>query len=402
MLLATLLTAALAQEPSPADLSAHTAFLWQGFEHRWRRRAFGSFAVPHRVSRFANLITDEQHLLAPGGLRSTASVAFAQSTGVDGDWMVPAAFLSRLHAPDVQVRREQRTFAFADQVQDPDAPRAFRRFHEVLRVPAPDVDTAAVVLLGGMAIRSKCLDGDDLCNSDGLWPYRFGIELSPCARVDDELVCPLQVEIGRAWTPNRGGVKLIEEKPVSERMSIEIDVPLILLSGTSEALAATPIVFERAMASNREQIAGAQQIPVPVPGGDRYPHATVGLTALGFEFYPAGTRNDLENRGRYVGGWDLHVRPAAYDPTAGLFTLSHAGSIFLPRTVRRTGVGIELGMAIVQLGHPDARLDELPPTTTTLCSDGDEAPFFSRWIRCDKVAGGIERIEDIVPVAFEP
>jgi hypothetical protein len=391
----------LAEEPAALDASAHTALIWQGFEHRWRRRAFGSFAVPHRVSRFANLVTDEQHAWTEHGLRSSGNVSFAQSTGVDGDWMLPAAFLSRLHAPDLRVDRERRTYSFVDQVQDPDAPRAFRRFHDVLRVPAAEAETTAVAVLGGMAIRSKCLDGDGVCNSDGLWPYRFAIELAPCARVDDELVCPLQVEIGRAWTPNRGGVKLIEEKPVSQRMSIEIEVPIVLLSGSSSALAATPITFERAVGSNREQVGEAQQIPVPVHGGGRFPLATVGLTALGFAFYPAGTRHDLEQRGRYVGGWDLHVRPAAYDPTEGLFTLSHAGSIFLPRTVRRTGVGIELGMAVVQLAHPEARLDELAPTTTTLCSDGHDAPFFSRWIRCERVAGGVQRTEHVVPVQVE-
>ncbi len=61
-------------EPSAADAPAdHAVFVWQGFDHYWLRRAFGSFAVPHRVSQFESRIIDERHQLEGDAVRSTAA-----------------------------------------------------------------------------------------------------------------------------------------------------------------------------------------------------------------------------------------------------------------------------------------------------------------------------------------
>lgn len=409
--LGLLLACALAAEPSgdalpdaappePASDTPSAFMVWQGFEHSWNRRVFGSFVVPHRVSSFATHLDDIEHVEDAEGVRSSGVVRFAQNTGVDGDWMEPRGFATQVVARGIGVLRDARTYRFVDQVSADRSPRAFRRFHDMIVVDGATDDADAVALLEGMKIRSACMDGEEACNSDGLWPYRFLIELGPCSRVSGVLACPVVAEIGRAWTPNHGGLKLIEEKALSQRMSIEITVPFVVLSGTGDALSVERHVFENALGSNHAQITEAQQIPVPLAGAGRFPSATVGLTGLGFEFFPTGRRRDLAHRGRYVGGWGLEVGADAYDPESGLLTLSHAGGIYLPHTVRRTGVSLEVGMALLQFGDPDSRTTRLPDVEGNICSNSHpKAPFFSRWTRCDRFGSGASKTD--IAVGFE-
>ena len=60
--------------------------------------------------------------------------------------------------------------------------------------------------------------------------------------------------------------------------------------------------------------------------------AAIGLSSFAFDFFPAGSRRDLAQRGRYVGGWGMRVRTVDFQ--AGIQSIGHSGAIWLPRTVR--------------------------------------------------------------------
>jgi hypothetical protein len=392
------------EEPAAAtqgNASATTAFLWQGFKHDWLRQVLGSWSVPHRVSLLENRIGDETHTSTENALESTGAFYFAQSTGVDGDYMFPEGYWSRVHSPDLHVQRGVAELDFADQTQGERVPKAFRRFNHLIVVDAPiEGASHSVALFQGFSVRSRCLDAAEDCNSDCLWPYRFLVELGTCQPVGDETVCPLNVEIGRAWTPNRGGVKVIEEKRVSDRMSLDIDVHYVVLTGPADTFFSKRTLFENALASNHRMIFDEQLIPLPAgESGMTEPKATVGISSFGFQFYPTGYRRDLLHRGRYVGGWALRLRMDDLDAERGVATIGHSGGIFLPRTVTSTGVSVELGMTVFQFGHADAQVSEGALVTGLICSDSHGAPFFSRWKQCDKVANGQEQIE--TKVGFE-
>ena len=397
-------TAPEGTEDTTGDPSDSVALLWQGFQHDWLRKVFGAWSVPHRVSLIENRIGEATHTLTEDGLVSEGAFHFAQSTGVDGDYMHPEGYVARVYAPDLHVTRGSVAFTFADQTEDLRVPKAFRRFNP--RVGGADpVEEAShsVALFQGFSVRSRCLDAADECNSDGLWPYRFLIELGTCEPVGDQTVCPLNVEIGRAWTPNRGGVKIIEEKRVSERMSLDIDVHYVVLTGPADNLTSKRAVFENALASNHRMIFAEQKVPVATgESGMSDPRATVGVSSFGFQFYPTGYHRDLLHRGRYVGGWALRLRMDSLDPARGVATIGHSGGIFLPKTVTSTGVSIELGMTVLQLGHPEAQVTSGQAVAGLICSDSHGAPFFSRWKRCDRVADGQEQIETQVGFTVSP
>ena len=231
-----------------ADASDTTAFIWQGFNHEWERRVVGLWSVPHRVSVLENRIGDERHSHSPEGLLSEASFHFAQSTGVDGDTMHPQGYVARVHSPDLIVQRGTLALAVSDQTQPGPVPSAFTRFEEIIAVEtSADAPTHSVALIQGISFRSRCLDDVDDCNSDGLWPYRFLVDLGTCQTVATDTACPVNVEIGRAWTPNRGGVKVIEEKRVSDRMSLDILIHYVVLTGPDDTLSASRMAFENAL-----------------------------------------------------------------------------------------------------------------------------------------------------------
>jgi len=391
---------AVPSEDDPGDASDHAALLWQGFQHDWLRKVLGAWSVPHRVSLIENRIGEVTHALTAEGLVSEGAFHFAQSTGVDGDYMHPEGYLARVYAPDLHVERGSVAFKFADQTADARVPKAFRRFNHLIAVDAPvEVASHSVALFQGFSVRSRCLDEADVCNSDGLWPYRFLIELGTCEAVEDLTVCPLNVEIGRAWTPNRGGVKVIEEKRVSERMSLDIDVHYVVLTGPADTLSSKRALFENALPSNHRMIFAEQVVPVPTGTSQMSdPRGAVGVSSFGFQFYPTGYERDLLHRGRYVGGWALRLRMDGLDVERGVANIGHSGGIFLPKTVTSTGVSVELGMTVLQLGHPDARVTPGQEVAGLICSDSHGAPFFSRWKRCEQVADGQEQIE--TEVAF--
>jgi len=388
-------------EATDGDASGSTAFLWQGFKHDWLRQVLGAWSVPHRVSLLENRIGDETHTLTENELKSTGSFYFGQSTGVDGDYMFPEGYWSRVHSPDLHVQRGVAELDFADQTQGERVPKAFRRFNHLIVVDAPIEGTShSVALIQGFSVRSRCLDDPEVCNSNGLWPYRFLVELGTCQEVGEETICPLNVEIGRAWTPNHGGVKVIEEKRVSERMSLDIDLHYVVLTGPADTLSSKRTLFENALASNHKMIFDEQLIPLPAGVSEMTePKATVGISSFGFQFYPTGHSRDLLHRGRYVGGWALRLRMDKLDAENGVATVGHSGGIFMPRTVTSTGVSVELGMTVLQFGHADAKVSEGNSVTGLICSDSHGAPFFSRWKQCDKVANGQEQIE--TKVGFE-
>lgn len=390
-----------AAEPAPAPPDGQVAVLWQGFSHFWERKALGLFHMPHRVSRFDSVVGPARHALAADGLVTHTSFTFGQSTGVDGDHMRPRGYLGRVWAPGVTVVSGVQRLQAVDALTDEAHPRAFRRFNEVITVALPRSDgpRSAVAVLQGLSFRSTCVDAEG-CNSNGIWPYRFRLELAPCEDLGDTLACPLVVEVGRAWTPGRGGVPGLEEKPLNRRMGLEVDVHWTVLAGAPERFLAHRFVFENALPTTRAIVMEEQTATVPgLPAG--YGAVAVGLTGLGFEFVPTGRARGLLHRGRYIGGWGVQVSAKEWAPATGTITVAHAGGIWFPRTVSRTAVSLEVGMAILQFD--DAEVIEGVTAEAHLCADSDGAPWFSDWQRCARILGGEPaRTRVTVPVVIGP
>ncbi|MCB9687747.1 MAG: hypothetical protein H6738_25315 [Alphaproteobacteria bacterium] len=383
------------------DPALHTALLWQGFRHDWERHAAVGLHVPHRVGRFESRIGPAVHTRTADGWRTEAPFRFAQSTGVDGDWMFPEGYVGRVSSPDLRVTTGVVTLRTdASRVQG-DHPRALERFHEVLSIPKGPEPVEAATVLQGLSFRSWCVEDETACHSDGLWPYRFEVDLQPCEDLGDTLACPVEVEVGRAWTPARGGIRGIEEKPLEPTMGLEIEVGWALLTASPGALLALPWHYENALPSTRAMTLTPQIARIAgLPTG--FPAAAVAFTGLAFELFPPSGRSSRQERGRYIGGWSARLEVADWDADTGTVALSHAGGLWLPRTVRRSAVSIDVGATLLLLAHPEARVD--PPVTVrgALCSPSHDAPWFSAWNRCEALIGEGERTEQEVRVTVPP
>lgn len=413
-MLPLLVAAALAQAPESVGVAAlesteaggpedaHTVLLWQGFRHFWLRHAAVGFHLPHRVSRFESFLSGERDVATPEGTRTEATFTFGQSTGVDGDWMEPEGYAARVSSPDLEVHRGVVHVQGVDTLVDPEHPKAFERFDEVIRVPSPPAGqpyTAAAVLQG-LSFRSRCASDPSECNSDGIWPYRFRVELEPCEAQGAELACPVIVEVGRAWTPSLGGVRPFGRKPINPQVAIDVEVAWAVLVGPTETFQATRFTVESALPSTRDIRMGRQIAPV-AGLGPGLTAATVGLSALAFEFVPTRETEPLQQRGRYIGGWSVEVGAAAVRPETQELDIAHAGGIWLPRTVRTTGVSLELGMNILLFRHPAAHVDEDVVATGLLCSDSHGAPAYSSWNECQRILGE-ERTRQSVGIVVGP
>lgn len=397
-------TLAFAQDPeppAPAPDAPGVALLWQGFRHDWERRAALGLRVPHRVSRFESRIGEATHTPGDGGWVSAASLHFAQGPGVDGDWMAPEAYVGRVSSPDLRVSTGVTVLRTDASRVHGEHPRALERFQEVLSVPNAAGPATAVAVLQGLSFRSWCVEDDAPCRSDGLWPYRFEVDLQPCEDLGDRFACPLEVEVGRAWTPGRGGIRGVEEKPVEALMGVEVAVGWAVLAAPPEALLALPWVYENALPSTRAMTLSPQTAHLSgLPTG--FGAAAVALNGLAFELLPPSRRDSRQERGRYLGGWSARIEVAGWDPDTGEIAISHAGGLWIPRTVHRTAVTIDVGATLLLLSHPEARVD--PPVTLrgALCAPSDGAPWFSAWRRCEAIVGVDRRTEQEVRFTLPP
>ena len=88
-------------------------FLWQGFEHEWLRTVAG-FRVPHRISRLTSYVETD----APADSQSdvlSGIYHFAQSTGVDGNYMKPIGRYAALRNADISIRSESVRLTWTDE-----------------------------------------------------------------------------------------------------------------------------------------------------------------------------------------------------------------------------------------------------------------------------------------------
>ncbi len=368
------------------------AHLWQGFAHEWLREVAG-FRLPHRISRLSNHIDDARD--------DGAHLHAAMAPGVDGNFMRPEGFASVVDAPRLDVHRAEARFALTDTIVDHPRPHAETDATQRIRVSLPGLsdDEEAIALLRGFAFASSCdprKQPPELpCNSNGLWPYRFGLRIDTPKRAHDALEVPISLTVHRGWTPTRGGVPVLEEKPLNRCLDFSVRVFVTVLRGPRALLHGT-------RGKRMEQEAQARSARVPsraeaLTGLPGYPNAIVGLHGFAFELDPLGERGAMADRGRYLSGLCFVAKPGRYHEKTGTLAVRHEAQVYLPRTVLPARARYETEATLVQLG-PGATATPRVRATARICSPSrPEAPFFSKWDRCECDGLGPARTSDIAP-----
>jgi hypothetical protein len=388
--------------------SAHGALLWQGFHHEWLRTVVG-FRVPHRISLLDSYLSDESFSLLPtGSEQAQAMFHFGQDTGVDGNYMKPIGYLAGVASPGLAVLRGEQELTFSDQGDGGMYPKAISDLQQTISV---DLQQAALaygqlssytMVLRGFALQLKCDDSkqppSEPCNSNGMWPYHWHVGVADCQIANGKLSCPLKVQISRAWTPNKGGISGLEEKPFNQVLDFQLRVMYTVLGANSDAahfVAPTSMTASGLGHDSSPQLVSQQVMGV---GNQSYAYAVSALRGFGFTFSPSETGDKFNHLGRYIGSLLFQIRDQGYDPASGLLNHQASMQVWMPDTVAQSKVDYTMDSLVIQLqGAPGWA----PPTKEvqgSLCSNSQDAPFFSTWKKCSDADKGPEQNQQSVPV----
>ncbi len=206
------------------------------------------------------------------------------------------------------------------------------------------------------------------------------------------------MDIFRAWTPNRGGLPGIEEKPLNERLSYEVQVLYTALFGSPETFRATRAerVTSRAPARQDDAPSGEASV-VGAPG---FRLGAVAFTGLAFDFVRTGTADNTQHLGRYVGTLDFGIDDRSYRADTGELRFGWRNQVWIPDTVVATDAAYALSVVLLQLGHPSAQVSEDAEVEGWLCANStEEAPLLTRWERCGTSGFGPEQTLDVAAIA---
>ncbi len=370
-------------------------YLWQGFDHQWRRFVGlpEQGRVPHRISKIKNYLQ----------IDSGAGQVFAvmgQSTGVDGNYMRPKTYLSRIEQAGLQAYHGVTQLSWTDQLTPSEHPQAINSIAVLIKPPAElDPGQGYTLVLAGFELDLSCDDADqppsEPCNSDGIWPYRFNLDLQNCSitpNKEEDLACQLQVEIHRAWTPNLGGFQLppifSEIKPINHRLQYRMRVHYTLLtSQDGRVWASQPVETPQAFRLQDK----VEPLELAVDGVDLPSQKPVmGIKGFGFELSAADVihplwqwlGSDTGHRGRYLAALSFNVSGSHFNESSDRWNYVQQQKVWAPISVVDSHV--ETRMTTQALWLPDdADVNTVTAKGKICINSTDQAPAFSRWKKCD-------------------
>ncbi|MCG8669993.1 MAG: hypothetical protein MI867_11310 [Pseudomonadales bacterium] len=388
-----------------AAAQTQSSFVWQGFEHEWRRFVIlpKEGRVPHRISRFSSYVdnssSNENNATIEG------SMHFAQSTGVDGNYMRPKGFYSAVRTDSAWIINDKVEFTWTDNIQDQEIPISENEFIANVDIDLsllPEINSSdlnalnGAAILNGISLDVSCDDDkqpqDLLCNSNGLWPYDFYVGFNNCELNEEILSCPLTLRLHRGWTPNLGGIQIppffSEIKPLNERLDIDIDVHYSVIIGDAESFNATTAMPTKGTQSlqNYKALKGSQQVQLDSSAQE----LLTGITGFGFELteplflepHWEMLGSDTRQRGRYIG----KISFQAENPTINSFTdmaeFNYKMHVWSPITVVDSLVTTTLETTILGFNDNAETQDQKEARGRLCINSTEQAPAFSKWHQC--------------------
>ena len=370
-----------------ASAQAGQALLWQGLDHQWQREAFGVFQTPHRISLLSSLIENQE--------QGAGQVLIGQSPGVDGDFMQAKMYLSQLDVPGIDFSYQVVELNFSDKIES-DLPLPIQSKSNGMAIfPLSLTNSEAMTnsaVLGGFSIESECVDlPGHTCNSNGFWPYQMGLEIHNCARVASTIQCPVEVSLGRAWTPNGGGVPGLDRKPYNYAMNFNVKIGVLLAQGSANELAVHRDEYLAQVEKNTKQI----KKPYLMENSDLEigpsTARSVGIHKIQFEFL--GRHGNQP--GRYLSGLSLWAQTST-----GLESHQYnlSGLISIPRTVNKTPINLKMGLTTWSFADTNAKVTQLAPRVADICMESRNAPFYSQWNGCQRLGFPVDQDHQILEV----
>ncbi|MDP7038084.1 MAG: hypothetical protein QGI45_02925 [Myxococcota bacterium] len=382
----------------PPNKNLQEIFVWQGFKHQWLRQ-FLNFRIPHRISKLASII--EQPSPHP-------RFAMGQSTGVDGNHMRPEGFYSFFKNKEVHHENYQIRLEWDDLIASSPTPKSETIWQKNILLPYkieshPELENQNfTALLNGFDLQTTCRQTAGRgCNSDGIWPYHFNIQIQKCSQKQKGLECPLSIEINRGWTPHHGGIPYLAPKPLNQKTHYLLNLAILVLRGAHNELYTqqAPIIHSE----NIIQDLTPTVSPIHIQGiHQQYTHGLLGIHGFGFTLNSLGTNWGAQHRGRYIDRLSFHIEAQQYNAKKGRMHAKLVSQIGAPKTVRKSFANYHFQTVLVQLGPSTENATLNQSVKGDLCRNSHNAPFFSRWKRCEKTDLGTEQSQDYVALDAHP
>ena len=379
----------------------HSLYIWQGFEHEWQRFVVlrNGGRVPHRISKLHNYIQQ------PEDNTSHATFHFAQGTGVDGNYMKPKGNYSVIESESITSLSGDILLQWTDEITNSSAPVANNKIRDVISIPLNAINTNDTVdtnndtltmILQGIQLDLSCDDTlqpeSNPCNSNGMWPYIFNIAINQCEKTEEHYHCNLDVDIYRAWTPNKGGFQLPplfeEVKPLNHRLDYTLRVHFSVISAPLTVFSpqTNDDVFTSEDIHQRRNQSTTLETHSPQTHLSQSTHA---IRSFGFglsdpellEQHWQVLGSDISQQGRYIGKLSNLISSHAQIDQSSQATISQ--SLWAPITVVNATSHVSMGTRSLFFAD-NVIISDTQLAKGKLCINStDQAPAFSRWSMCN-------------------
>lgn len=282
------------------------AILWQGFNFKWERNLLKMFEIPHRLGSFESLFSNTTTISSNSKNYLKSKVSMYFTPGVNGDFSYPQNFYSILFANNTESSNkfyfdEQKAqLNFSDKInKTSNSAFSFNRFKKSFNNTLRQ--TNLQVVLNGFSLKMNCDPTKGKCNSEGIWPHLFKINILSCTPTLNKINCEFEFNLGRGSAPNGG-----TGKPLSEVMNYQLELGLLLIYKQGKTLKFVDHVIEQENEIFKKNDFLVKNI---TESDNENEKKTVGIT--GFEFDLFGGKYD--DKGRYLYQLAFGVRNNPFD-----------------------------------------------------------------------------------------
>lgn len=402
-------------------------YVWQGFEHEWQRFVVlrNGGRVPHRISKLHNYIQQ------PEDSSSAATFHFAQGTGVDGNYMNPRGNYSFIESDSMNSLSGDILLKWTDDITDPNTPVANNKIRDVISIPLNAIHTGAnndtlTAILQGIQLDLSCDDTlqpeSNPCNSNGMWPYIFNIAINQCITTEEHYNCDLDIDIYRAWTPNKGGFQLPplfeEVKPLNHRLDYTLRVHFSVISAPESEF--SPQINDHIFTSNDIHQRQNQNTTLLSHSPQKtLTQSSYAIKSFGFglstpellEQHWQVLGSDISQQGRYIGKLSNLISSHSETDQRSQTPISQATisqSLWAPITVVNATSHVSIETRSLFFTDKAVVSDTRTAKGKLCINSTDQAPAFSRWSMCNYrgwlariIYGGKQQLSHTTPLPLQ-
>jgi hypothetical protein len=379
------------------------AILWQGFNFKWERKILNLFETPHRLGSFESLfyntttaiirpiLTFNSNSKTKNYLTSKINMYF--TPGVNGDYSYPENFYSILFSNNTQPENENQikeeknkkeninkfyfeeqkvSLNFSDKINKTSKSAiSFNKFNKTFNNILSHKNFQ--VVLNGFSLKMKCDNTKGICNSNGIWPYLFKLNILSCTPTPtlNLINCEFQFNLGRGSAPKGGS-----GKPLNDFMNYELELGILFIHKQGNKLNSIDHLIESQNEIFKKNDFLFKNITeeIKINKENKDQKKTVGITGFEFELL-GGKYND---KGRYLEQFAFAVRNNKHSFDNKYEYISSIYSPYL--TTYYSNVDMKLFTKVLYLDENVLIISPSEPIKGNICINDWTTAFYCKFV----------------------